>query len=336
MTELLAYAPETEYVSVEDDLEYVFPHVGVGEKSASGTAFYIDKPSGLTYKLYSAKFYISKYGNPTGTIKAHLYVGKVASNPAYHIPDGNSVAESEAINIEDLTTSLTLTEFIFYLEEQYVMTSQTWYVIVIQVESGSTVDTNNYVKVGLDTMSVDHVFNETSYYTNATNPWGWNSARDGIFYVYGYFYCDCNGKFNETKICLIDAVKSAVDEATVEGNWRQNIASIVRSLPFVTVRMKDVLSDVYDRNIGETSDGSIAHYPFSLFIFHSNCMESGEEKGKYAQDVADRIISYLANQPSVVGFDIEALTARESEAEGGYHRISRVIIEGQINIKRID
>jgi hypothetical protein len=144
------------------------------------------------------------------------------------------------------------------------------------------------------------------------------------------------GKFNETKKALISAVSTAIPEATVEGNWRQSIQHIVRDLPFVTVRMKDVLSDVYDRNIGETSDGSIAHYPFSLFIFHSNCMESGEEKGKHAQDVADRIMSYLVTQPSAIGFDIEGLAARESEPEGGGHRISRVIVEGSIHIKRID
>ena len=144
------------------------------------------------------------------------------------------------------------------------------------------------------------------------------------------------GKFNDTKKTLIAKIKLAVPEATVEGNWREGINEIVRNLPFVTVRMKDVLQDVYDRNIGESSDGCIAHYPFSLFIFHSNCLESGEEKGKYAQDVADRIISYLSYQPSRIGYDIGEMSARESEPEGGHHRISRVIIEGSIGIKRID
>ena len=144
------------------------------------------------------------------------------------------------------------------------------------------------------------------------------------------------GKFNETKKDLIAKIRLAVPEATVEGNWREGIGEIVRHLPFVTVRMKDVLADVYDRNIGESSDGSIAHYPFSLFIFHSNCLTSGEEKGKYAQDVADRIMSYLAYQPSRIGYDIGEMNARESEPEGGYHRISRVIVEGSIHIKRID
>ena len=144
------------------------------------------------------------------------------------------------------------------------------------------------------------------------------------------------GKFNETKKSLISAVSTAIPEATVEGNWRQLEQHIARNLPFITVRMKDVLSDVYDRNIGEASAGSIAHYPFSLFIFHSNCMESGEEKGKYAQDVADRIKSYLVAQPSPIGFDIDEFNSRESEPERGGHRISRVIVEGSIHIKRID
>jgi len=144
------------------------------------------------------------------------------------------------------------------------------------------------------------------------------------------------GKFNETKKALITQVEAAIPEATVEGNWREGIGEIVRNLPFITVRMKDVLADVYDRNIGESSDGCIAHYPFSLFIFHSNCLESGEEKGKYAQDVADRVMSSLAAQPSSIGYDIGEMSARESEPEGGHHRISRVIVEGSIHIKRID
>ena len=144
------------------------------------------------------------------------------------------------------------------------------------------------------------------------------------------------GKFNETKKALISAVQTAIPEGTISGNWRRTEQEIVRHLPFVTVRLKDVLTDVYDRDIGESSSGSIAHYAFSLFIFHSNCMESGEEKGKYAQDVADRIISHLTGQPSVIGYDIDELTARESETERGAHRISRVIIEGSCHIKRID
>lgn len=144
------------------------------------------------------------------------------------------------------------------------------------------------------------------------------------------------GKFNETKKALIAQIQSAIPEATVEGNWREGIGDIVRNLPFITVRLKDVLADVYDRNIGETSDGCIAHYPFSLFIFHSNCLESGEEKGKYAQDVADRVMSGLAPQPSSIGYDIGEMSARESEPERGAHRISRVIVEGSIHIKRID
>lgn len=145
-----------------------------------------------------------------------------------------------------------------------------------------------------------------------------------------------SGKFNETKKDLISKIKSAIPEATVEGNWREGINEIVRNLPFVTVRMKDVLADVYDRNIGESSDGCIAHYPFSLFIFHSNCLESGEEKGKYAQDVADRVMSGLASQPSSIGYDIGEFSCRESEPERGPHRISRVIVEGSIHIKRVD
>jgi hypothetical protein len=144
------------------------------------------------------------------------------------------------------------------------------------------------------------------------------------------------GKFNETKKDFMAKIKLAVPEATVEGNWRQDIGNMVRNLPFVTVRLSEVLSEVYDRDIGESSSGSIADYHFSAYVFHSNCNDAGEEKGKHAQDVADRIMSYFEKQPSCIGFDVYDTTARESEPERGASRISRVIVEGQLHIKRID
>jgi hypothetical protein len=144
------------------------------------------------------------------------------------------------------------------------------------------------------------------------------------------------GKFNETKKALIEAMELAVPEATISGNWRQTIGHLVENLPFVTVRLQHLpLEDVYDRNIGEASDGSIATYRFSAHVFHSNCMEDGEEKGKYAQDVADRIESYLIkNVP--VGYDIFGVGVRESGGDSAGSRISRVVVEGSINVLRVD
>lgn len=340
------YVPETEFGSLYRKLERVHPSAVAGESSASGTPFDINKPEGLQYKLYSAKFYIRKYGTPTGTLKAHFYLAThPPANPAYRIPTGSSLAESEAKAIEDLTSNYQLVEFKFFYPNRYIMTSRTWYVIVLEVETGSVVDGSNYVRVALDDTAVDHVNNETFYHTSA---WKWDSVRDGIAYVYGEFYCNSCGKFNETKNCIKDAIQSAIPETAedgwrpgmVTGNWRSDIKNMVRKLPFISVRVSPVnLWDVYDRAVPSATDGgpgSLADYHVSIHVFHSNCNEDGEERGKYAQDVASRIIDYFTVQPPPVGFDTPQLAARESEPARGANRISRVIIEGTIQIKRID
>lgn len=305
----------------KDDQLYladVYPSTTI--QCAAGQTFEVENPCRIT----SAKFYLHKGGNPTGSLTYKIYrlTGTFGTDG---LPTGDPIGESESLDISTLNSAgFTLEELDFtdvYLTAGY-------YCIAVVIDSEILLDGSNKVAIGYD-VDGTHSGNAFKY----VNGWSVVTGKDFCFYVYGEYI---NGKFNETKKALIDTIQICVPEATVEGNWRQSIQHIVRDLPFVTVRMKDVLSDVYDRNIGESSDGSIAHYPFSLFIFHSNCMEDGEEKGKYAQDIADRIISCLAPQPSAVGFDIEGLTARESEPEGGGHRISRVIVEGQINIKRID
>jgi len=170
------------------------------------------------------------------------------------------------------------------------------------------------------------------------------------------------GRFNATKNALITAIRTAIPEANpvcttiwgmgeVSGNWRVDIKKLASRLPFISVRISPGrIWDVYDRDVGEASPderGSIVNYRFSIHVFHSNCncgsysadptdYRYGCEKGMFAQGVADRIIDYLIPQPSQVGFDIFDVTARESEPSRGSHRVSRVIIEGTIHIKRID
>jgi len=168
------------------------------------------------------------------------------------------------------------------------------------------------------------------------------------------------GRFNATKTALISAIRTAIPEANpvcttvwgfgeVSGNWREDIRKLANRLPFISVRISPgSIWDIYDRDVGEASPlerGSLVNYRFTLHVFHSNCncdsygvadYRYGCEKGMFAQGVADRIIDYLVPQPSPVGFDIMDVTVRESEPARGGHRVSRVIIEGTIQIKRID
>lgn len=277
-------------------------------------------------KITSAKFYMFGDAGITGflTFKIYKHAGTFGTTG---LPTGSAIAVSEAKDISTLAGAFQLEE-LYFTPSVYLTAG--YYCIAVVIDSGNLHTAGLHVHIGKDGTAPTHSGNGIVY----VNGWSADAASDVCFYVYGEYI---NGKFNETKKALIAEVEAAIPEATVEGNWREGIGEIVRHLPFITVRMKDVLADVYDRNIGDTSgDGCIAHYPFSLFIFHSNCLESGEEKGKYAQDVADRIMSYIAPQPSSIGYDIGEMSMRESEPERGAHRISRVIVEGSIHVKRID
>ena len=164
------------------------------------------------------------------------------------------------------------------------------------------------------------------------------------------------GKFNETKNAIRAAIRLAVPEANgvrsatsggfVTCNWRDDIHLLARRLPFISVRISPAsLWDVYDRDIGESEMGSMADYWFTVHVFHSNCDSASYagdpshecyecEKGKFAQDVADRITSYLLQ--NMIGWDVDNFKTRESEPSRGARRISRVIIEGRLQVKRID
>jgi len=157
------------------------------------------------------------------------------------------------------------------------------------------------------------------------------------------------GWISEVKKAIKDEIEIAIPEAFVSRDWRDEIMHmrvIEGNLPFIAFRVSPVnLWDVYDRNLGETSDGSIADYHIQIHVFHSNCAEdcvdsiildSSCEKAKHAQHVADRVVSRFLKNPDNVGFDVDTLSTRESEPRGGAHRISRVIIEGRIQVKRID
>jgi len=146
------------------------------------------------------------------------------------------------------------------------------------------------------------------------------------------------GKLNHTKEALKTVIRTAIPEAEVSGTWKPTIGHLIRNLPFINVRIAPVRIEdiVYDRNIGGEVTGSEANYFFMLHIFHSNCNEAGEEKCKFAQDIATRITDYLIPQPATLGFDIDGLNTRESEPDPKMGRVSRVIVEGQLHILRID
>ena len=152
--------------------------------------------------------------------------------------------------------------------------------------------------------------------------------------------------FNTTKTALKDAVKLAIPEGTVEGNWFNETRDMVRHLPYIYTRISPATEwDVYSRDIGDAAHmGSMSNFRFQLYIFQSSCCEPDAqgnctcEEGEYAQDIGDRIITYFMVNDAPVGWDIDELSMRESETLRGPRttHICRVIVEGRIQIKRID
>jgi hypothetical protein len=157
------------------------------------------------------------------------------------------------------------------------------------------------------------------------------------------------GGINETKKRLIALIQEAEPVAHVYGDWYLAQESIYGpktgpKLPAVTVRLgpAQIWDAVYSRLIPEAGD--MALYSFSAHCFASACTESGEEKYKYAHDLADKIMTYLNSRDwngsphtSYQIVDVSDLTARESDPQRSKRRkVCRVIVEGMMTVKRID
>lgn len=137
--------------------------------------------------------------------------------------------------------------------------------------------------------------------------------------------------------------------AHVFGNWREEIYDVYgpktgNKLPAITVRISPmrVVTATYGRLIPEAGDMGVCS--FSAHCFASACTSVGEERYKYAQELADRIMKHLSkqnwNDATNINYpiaDVYDLQARESEPErGSKKQICRVIIEGSVLVKRKD
>lgn len=138
---------------------------------------------GIAYSLDSCKFYMNKYGSPTGTIRAKLY----SHSGTYGTSSvGNTLlATSDNYDISTLSAypTFALATFTFSGAERYSMSPNTYYVIVVSAES--TGDGSNFAQVGYDNSSTTHSGN----YCNKATGFAWDvqssGSFDAPFYVYG-------------------------------------------------------------------------------------------------------------------------------------------------------
>jgi hypothetical protein len=130
------------------------------------------------FTLYSCKFYLRKFGSPTGNITASIYAitGSFGSNSK---PTGSALAVSDNISISGLTTSFQLINFNFSGVNRITLNNATNYVVVVNSNLG---DSSNFLQVGSVTPGT-HPGN----YCFSTDDVSWTglTGLDLCFYVYG-------------------------------------------------------------------------------------------------------------------------------------------------------
>ena len=122
--------------------------------------------------LQCVKFYLKKFGNPTGVMQAKIFAssGIVGTNA---IPTGTALATAIDVEASDVTGSFAMVPFWF--EEPYVASSGDM-CIVLQYKSG---DVNNYLIAGADS-SLSSSGN--SFKANTSNSgWSVDTTQDLVF-----------------------------------------------------------------------------------------------------------------------------------------------------------
>jgi hypothetical protein len=133
--------------------------------------------TGIAGNIGVSKFYLQRFGSPTGNIVSKLYT--IRGGEGGNAPD-ILLATSDNIDVSTLSTSQTLVSFIFSGINQYTMSAAT-YAITIEYPSGNR-EAGNYVTVGVDSTGI-------SSGTDALEQSGfWEVDRtptiNMIFYVY--------------------------------------------------------------------------------------------------------------------------------------------------------
>lgn len=160
-----------------------------------------------------------------------------------------------------------------------------------------------------------------------------------------------SGTINDAKKCLMELIEESdpiqlADK--VYGDWTEAMEKIYGPIsglkvPAVTVRLAPAMiwQAHYARRIPEAGDMGI--YSFTAHVFHKGCTDAGEEKYKYTQDLADKIMHHLLTrkweaEESCPIADIYDIQARESEPKQGSksQKLCRIIIEGYMLVKRVD
>lgn len=131
----------------------------------------------------------------------------------------------------------------------------------------------------------------------------------------------------------------------VRGDWKIAVTYLSDNYPVVTLRLGNVTvtERVYGREIGGNQRGHYVTYNFSAHVWAEKSYQlfdetdNNQSQAQPASDLADAIIDTLQkyNGDEISGIRyFEKITARESEPECGPQRLTRIIIEGFVVVKR--
>jgi len=133
------------------------------------------------YRLNNVKFYLRKYGSPTGIAYAVLYKHSGVFGTSSK-PTGAVLATSDGIDVSTLTTSYQLITFTFTGEQRYKLKAGEYYCIAFNAPATGTINPDNNIDVGLDGTASTHDGNSAQFYLAA---WDNEAIHDLCFYVYG-------------------------------------------------------------------------------------------------------------------------------------------------------
>lgn len=146
-------------------------NIGIGQSFTNSNSNRLDK----------VKFYIERYGNPSGNVTATIYAhtGTYGTDGK---PTGAVLATSDAVNVATVSDSnFVLTEFIFSGANEITLSAGIQYIAVINFSGG---DSSNNLMVGMHGTSPTHSGN-ASYSTNLSSWSALSTDYDLCFYVYG-------------------------------------------------------------------------------------------------------------------------------------------------------
>ena len=148
----------------------------VGDKQGAGQSFTCT----IGGTLYSAKFYLKKYGSPTGTAVAKIY-SHSGTYGTSSVPN-SLLATSDTFDVSTLSAvSFVLKEFIFSSVNKITLSNSTYYVVTIEYSGG---DSSKEVEVGYDNSSSTHDGNQVYLYSGTWYGNGGVGGADTCFYVY--------------------------------------------------------------------------------------------------------------------------------------------------------